>query len=156
MKFFTIASSFLAAASAVDIRLWTGSNCTGAYVACVNINANTCCSSGNTRFPSIGLVAIPSSWMVQLRTYENGSCNALRKIQGSGGATKLCFSEADGIARISGGGWDFTGKRRDEDNDATCSATGCTSTVKPDILVLEDAKTTFGLADMEESLFESL
>ncbi|KAF2473116.1 uncharacterized protein BDR25DRAFT_302123 [Lindgomyces ingoldianus] len=155
MKFFTIASGLVAAVSAIDIRLRSGGGCTGTYVACVGINPNTCCSNGGTAFIAVGAVAIPSNWRIELRTYQNGGCNTLRGIQGSGGVTNMCISENDGIARLTGGGWNFSSKKRNA-GAAACSTTGCTSTVKPDILVLEDETTTFAIAEMEESLLNVL
>jgi len=67
----------------------------------------------------------------------------------------MCISENDGIARLTGGGWNFSSKKRGA-GAAACSSTGCTSTVKPDILVLEDETTTFAIAEMEEPLLNVL
>ena len=155
MKFFTIASGLVAAVSAVDVRLRTGGGCSGTFVACIGINPNTCCSNGGSAFPAVGAVAIPSDWRIELRSYQNGGCNTLRNVQQSGGATNMCISENDGIARLTGAGWNFGTKKRNGAAEA-CEPTGCASTVKPDILVLEDETTTFNIAEMEEPLLQTL
>lgn len=156
MKFFTITSSLIVAVSAIDLRLRTGKDCQNTYVRCKGINPNVCCySPSGAGFPAVGAVHIPSNWRIEVRAYQGGNCKTLRKVDQSGGRTNLCLSEADNLGRLTGVGWNFAAKKRDGAAQG-CPATGCTSSVPADALVLEDEITAYSIEDMDKSLLDAL
>ena len=77
------------------------------------------------------------------------------------GQTNACLNEGSGLARFSGGGYGFLSRKRGEigaREDAQCGAEtqACSSSVKPDVLVLEDESTKFAISDMPENLLTEL
>lgn len=151
MQYLQIILALAAAASALDIRMRTASGCGGQYyVACTNVNPNQCCfTNSGTRYPSVGFTPFPSNWRIQVKGYTGGGCNNLQSVQLISGVTNYCLSDPQGFATFSGGGYNFASTKRDD------SAPDCTSSVTPNVLVLEDG-TEYDISDMSESLTEEL
>lgn len=159
MEYFSILLGLSAAVSAIDIRLRSGGGCTGGYFACTSQNPNTCCYYGQARFPSVGFVAIPTSWHIQVRAWTGGACTTLSIAQTIVGTTNVCLNDGSGFARLSGGGYGFVNKKRGEIGAReTCAvdAPACENSVKPNMLVLEDETTKFNIVDMPEDLLTAL
>ncbi|KAF1827980.1 hypothetical protein BDW02DRAFT_622723 [Decorospora gaudefroyi] len=148
MQYFTILLGLAASVSAIDIRMRDRGNCNGAFLACRNINPNVCCGSGR-QYASVGIVAIPASWSIEGRTYQGGGCTTLTSSSPSAARTNFCMPFVS-----TGASYRFlNGRRRTIDVGSTEE---CTSSVKPDSLVLGDEVTTFAIADMEDALIDEL
>ncbi|KAL3295417.1 hypothetical protein RB213_015752 [Colletotrichum asianum] len=99
--YFSVSSILLglvATASAIDIRAHIGSSCAGAYVACVNINPNVCCSfssSGSSGRSSISVVARADDLSCPAEQPGAGKCEAVVKPDVLGLADGTAYNIAD-------------------------------------------------------------
>jgi hypothetical protein len=138
MHFTPILLSLATAASAIDIRFFTGSKCNGgAELQCGGIGANTCCQIGY-KVSSIGFFAIPTNWNVVTRSYVNGNAcrgsDKANEFRNNGAATVCHGTQGLFAGNYRGGGYSFVSKRRaiDASDEEAC--------VKPNLLVLEDGQ----------------
>ncbi|KAI8175814.1 hypothetical protein K4K54_004980 [Colletotrichum sp. SAR 10_86] len=181
--YFSVSSILLglaATASAIDIRAHIGSSCAGAYVACVNINPNVCCSfssSGSSGRSSISVVAvretsfsqltkvselmngdqIPSNWRIRAEAYTGGGCSFTGGQYDSNGGTTICLPYTTRGDRTGGKYWFLNRKRAD---DLSCPAEQpgagkCEAVVKPDVLGLADG-TAYNIADLADEKVQEL
>lgn len=143
----------VATASAVDVYLHVGGDCSGNAIVCVGINPNNCCGgSGADIFPSVGFRGIPFDWTLQTRGHNGGNCNGLREVQRAAGTNFMCLRNG----WFSGGGYGFTNKKRENAVDDACAAAeSCTGSQKPDLLLLEDGG-KYNIADMDAESFTTM
>ncbi|KAF1975101.1 hypothetical protein BU23DRAFT_459955, partial [Bimuria novae-zelandiae CBS 107.79] len=147
IQYLSVLLSLVAVTTAIDIRLISNSNCNGGVlVSCCNMNPNKCCGVNNAAFRSVQYTAIPTNWNVQTRSYEGGNCNILRGLLGPQHSGTVCMNEADCVARLTGGSYNFSNKKRGAFNAEDC---------RPDLLGLADG-TTYVVKDLDTDLFDEL
>jgi hypothetical protein len=142
MRCHQVLLTLAATASAIDIYLHVGGNCDGNAAVCRNVNPNVCCGGSSTDiFPTVGFRGIPTDWNLECRGHSGGNCNGLREVQRAHNTNFMCLRNG----WFSGGGYGFTSKKRAE---ACTTAGGCTTSQKPDTLILEDGG-EYKIADLE-------
>ncbi|KAL0936273.1 uncharacterized protein CTRU02_208488 [Colletotrichum truncatum] len=148
-----------ATASAIDIRAYTGDNCAGGYVACVNINPNVCCSFSSVESSvrsSIAMVAIPSSWNIRAESYTGGGCKTSGGLGDSDGSATVCLPQKTWGDRTGGKYWFPSRKRADLSCPADQPDAGkCEAVVKPDTLGLADG-TEYNIAGLSDEEIQKL
>ncbi|KAM7200865.1 hypothetical protein V8F20_005107 [Naviculisporaceae sp. PSN 640] len=156
----------VASVSAIDAYYHVGENCDGPSVVCSNLNPGVCCTDGRTRADSIGYRGIPTNWVIAAKSYGGSACDsspAAREV--SQNTNFLClrtrFGNTVGATRYDFGA---NSKRRDDFSvsDNACLPGGgdaeteaCTSSQKPDQLVLEDG-TKFDIAGLEDNVVDQM
>jgi hypothetical protein len=159
MHYTYIVLGLVAAASAVDIRLYDNeSHCNGGvWTSCTNIAANTCCQGSNShRTTAINFIAIPSNWRLVTRSYTSLNCdrNSLSHEFFSNGATSVCHGGGWVANWYGGGGYSFVSKKRTEEDSCDAIGGSCARSQKPDILVKDGQK--YAIADLDEATLEQL
>lgn len=121
-------------ASAVNIKLYSGSQtCSGSYVVCSDIASGRCCAS-TTNYRSIRFDG--GTGTRNLRGFVNG-CDNIIISQNAG--LPFCMSRGDG-GSLNGAVWRAASLLRRGPEEESCPASqgGCKETAKPDKVVLAD------------------
>ncbi|KAH8732408.1 hypothetical protein GQ44DRAFT_766546 [Phaeosphaeriaceae sp. PMI808] len=144
MQFFKQILLLASAVSAVNVRFYESSaQCTGNYVVCNNLNANTCCgvSSGQAK-GAIFFLGLPNPALV--RTYGRGERCDNRIRQDRTTSPNWCVYNLPNA--ITGGQWQFTSKRRGVEvrADSDC--------VRPDTGFVQGRQ--FNLTSLDNKAFE--
>lgn len=177
MKLLTIILGLTASVSAIDVGLRNRNGCdsrSGGWV-CTNLNPNVnilsfyipgtpfnhtisnvppqvCCGIPTGSVGSIIFFAVPTSWFLELRGHEGGSCGRVRTVETLSGGTEKCLNSGP----YTGAGYSFISGKR-EAQEGACSSTSetCTSSKMPDALFLSDGQ-KYNIANMDPGLVEEL
>lgn len=149
MHFSQVASTMLAlgagVASAVDVRLYYSNNCSGNYLVCTNLGANSCCTG-----TSVSLYWVLNR-SVDARGYAGGNCGELRSTRRT--STSFCMP-GTGVV-YTGSRWVVPSTLRVRADDVCAAAGKCDSSQKPDTLVLADGS-KFKVSDLDDAKLEQL
>ncbi|KAK4446031.1 hypothetical protein QBC34DRAFT_383706 [Podospora aff. communis PSN243] len=141
-----------AAVTAVDIRVWPQTGCSGSYHALfTNANPNICYATSNVEnwdYHSVAFYGINPSWNINYRAHGGGACRTLVMSQTVNFGTFWCLGDRGDAITVTGAGYSFVGRRgRKRDAAQEC--------VRPDTLVFEDG-TRYNLTVLDEGGYESL
>ncbi|KAK0648359.1 hypothetical protein B0T16DRAFT_388605 [Cercophora newfieldiana] len=125
-----------ATASAIDLYMHVNGCYTNPALVCVNANPDRCCAGSVVDFfETVSARAIPPEWAIQVRGHSGGECRGTREVSPARGVRDKCLSNGD----FSGVGYGFNARKRSPAPQEQCAAEGgCTSSQKPDFLLLED------------------
>ncbi|KAL2066243.1 hypothetical protein VTL71DRAFT_2314 [Oculimacula yallundae] len=145
----------VAAASAVDLRFYRASTCSGDdYMSCSNFQPNYCCQQ-STIPPRVRLTfePIPSEWRLVTKGYTGGRCTNQASLIRSNGATKVCMANGGGF---TGGGYAFVGGPGGKWDDLSIAGEGAAQSecLRPDTLV--EAGVEYSTKDLPQAEYEAL
>lgn len=144
----------IATVSAIDMYGYRDSDtCGGGYIVCTNANPGDCCifASGEI-FRSIQWRAIPTDWQIIGVAFGGFACQNVKFSVPSIGRENICA----GGNLYSGGNYQFASRKRSEDANEACPATGgCANVKRGDLMVFEDGP-SYNLTDLDDVLYTEL
>jgi hypothetical protein len=148
MRFTQAFLSLLTGASAIEITLHVFSNsCVpGNALHCGPMNPDNCCGYRSNDFESVEFDYIPTTWKLLVKGYNNGNCNRRKDESRSGGRSRVCLVKGP----FSGGGYQFTNKKRDASNQEAC-----TDIFRPDTASFTDG-TRYNLTALDDDSYAEM
>ncbi|KAK0120062.1 hypothetical protein ONS95_011475 [Cadophora gregata] len=136
-------------ASAIEIRFYGNNGCSGRFNSCWNVNPNQCCNQAEMN--SISFEFIPSNWRITVKGYDQNACNRQKAQLNTVGQTRMCIG---GDAPYTGGGYNFYGRKRDDDH-SNVEAAPSSECLRPDIFADEDG-VEYSAQSLNDDEFEKL
>ncbi|KAH7174908.1 uncharacterized protein B0J16DRAFT_364901 [Fusarium flagelliforme] len=160
MHFSAAILALAATVSAVDLRSYTSTGCTGGWTGCLGINPGVCCvfseGAGSGKL-SVSVNAIPREWRIMGEAYTGGGCRYIANQQNSNGNTDICLSYGSRGDR-TGGIYKFVGRKRAADESCPAEQPNgekCESAVKADSVGLADG-TIYNISSLADEKVEEL
>ncbi|KAI1854676.1 hypothetical protein JX265_002316 [Neoarthrinium moseri] len=135
-----------ATASAIDAYFHLGGDCDGPATLCKDLNPGVCCTSSGSN--TVGYRGIPTDWRLSMTAYFGGGCSIVAYTNPAVNTNYVCIRPFSGDPPFTGTRYFFDSKKRAEDEP-------CTSTQKPDELILADG-TRYNIAGLEDNVLNQL
>ncbi|KAJ4007705.1 hypothetical protein NW752_010374 [Fusarium irregulare] len=160
MHFSAAVLALAATVSAIDLRSYTSTGCTGGWTGCLGINPGVCCvyseGAGSGKL-SVSANAIPRDWRIQVDSYTGGGCRYIASQLNSNGNTDICLTYSSRGDR-TGALYRFIGRKRAADESCPAEQPNgrkCEASVKANSVGLADG-TVYNISDLADEKVEEL